>query len=196
MCSQDTKQYDAFQEWTDGYVRYIYSAEDKNAQRHLSGWAMRNTNNHNCQILKKSCLGVVVCSRNCTLADGTKLQLRPAICDKARQKQQSKFNGFEQTRHTKLQREQRNHNIQQLSSAQFSQVDLCELHWRYIDVIQSDFSFIIIFFNLLSCYNYLHPPNQILFSGSDLQLEIRFLFKWLQCLGQIPRIPLQKPCDA
>ncbi|XP_053466938.1 chorion-specific transcription factor GCMb [Ictalurus furcatus] len=88
---QDTKQYDAFQEWTDGYVRYIYSAEDKNAQRHLSGWAMRNTNNHNCQILKKSCLGVVVCSRNCTLADGTKLQLRPAICDKARQKQQKKL---------------------------------------------------------------------------------------------------------
>ncbi|TSR75306.1 Chorion-specific transcription factor GCMb [Bagarius yarrelli] len=88
---QDTKQYDAFQEWTDGYVRFIYSAEDKNAQRHLSGWAMRNTNNHNCQILKKSCLGVVVCSRNCTLTGGTKLQLRPAICDKARQKQQKKL---------------------------------------------------------------------------------------------------------
>ncbi|XP_054621660.1 chorion-specific transcription factor GCMb isoform X1 [Dunckerocampus dactyliophorus] len=87
---QDTKQFDAFQEWTDGYVRYIYSAEDKNAQRHLSGWAMRNTNNHNCQILKKSCLGVVVCSRGCTLPDGSRLQLRPAICDKARQKQQKK----------------------------------------------------------------------------------------------------------
>ncbi|XP_061661253.1 chorion-specific transcription factor GCMb [Syngnathoides biaculeatus] len=87
---QDTKQFDAFQEWTDGYVRYIYSAEDKNAQRHLSGWAMRNTNNHNCQILKKSCLGVVVCSRGCALADGLRLQLRPAICDKARQKQQKK----------------------------------------------------------------------------------------------------------
>lgn len=92
--SQDTKQYDAFQEWTDGYVRYIYSSEDKNAQRHLSGWAMRNTNNHNCQILKKSCLGVVVCSRNCSLPDGSKLQLRPAICDKARQKQQSTFRNF------------------------------------------------------------------------------------------------------
>ncbi|TRY91056.1 hypothetical protein DNTS_035778 [Danionella cerebrum] len=87
---QDTKQYDAFQEWTDGYVRYIYSSEDKNGQRHLSGWAMRNTNNHNCQILKKSCLGVVVCSRSCSLQDGSKLQLRPAICDKARQKQQKK----------------------------------------------------------------------------------------------------------
>lgn len=88
---QDTKQFDPFQEWTDGYVRYIYSAEDKNAQRHLSGWAMRNTNNHNCQILKKSCLGVVVCSRGCTLPDGSRLQLRPAICDKARQKQQKKL---------------------------------------------------------------------------------------------------------
>uniref|UniRef100_A0A3P9MA07 GCM domain-containing protein n=1 Tax=Oryzias latipes TaxID=8090 RepID=A0A3P9MA07_ORYLA len=88
---QDLKQFDPFQEWTDGYVRYIYSAEDKNAQRHLSGWAMRNTNNHNCQILKKSCLGVVVCSRGCSLPDGSRLQLRPAICDKARQKQQKKL---------------------------------------------------------------------------------------------------------
>nr|XP_015210123.1 PREDICTED: chorion-specific transcription factor GCMb isoform X1 [Lepisosteus oculatus]XP_015210124.1 PREDICTED: chorion-specific transcription factor GCMb isoform X1 [Lepisosteus oculatus] len=88
---QDIKQYDAFQEWTDGYVRFIYTAEDKNAQRHLSGWAMRNTNNHNCQILKKSCLGVVVCSRGCALVDGSKLTLRPAICDKARQKQQKKL---------------------------------------------------------------------------------------------------------
>ncbi|XP_056290575.1 chorion-specific transcription factor GCMb [Pseudoliparis swirei] len=83
---QDTKQFDSFQEWTDGYVRYIYSAEDKPGQRHLSGWAMRNTNNHNCQILKKSCLGVVLCSRGCSPAG-----LRPAICDKARGKQQKKL---------------------------------------------------------------------------------------------------------
>ncbi|XP_007437562.1 chorion-specific transcription factor GCMb [Python bivittatus] len=87
---QEPKHFDSFQEWPDGYLRYIYAVEDKNAQRHLSGWAMRNTNNHNCQILKKSCLGVVVCARNCTLPDGAKLQLRPAICDKARQKQQKK----------------------------------------------------------------------------------------------------------
>uniref|UniRef100_A0A8D2LXM1 Glial cells missing transcription factor 2 n=1 Tax=Varanus komodoensis TaxID=61221 RepID=A0A8D2LXM1_VARKO len=87
---QENKHFDCFQEWPDGYLRFIYSNEDKNAQRHLSGWAMRNTNNHNCQILKKSCLGVVLCARNCTLPDGTKLQLRPAICDKARQKQQKK----------------------------------------------------------------------------------------------------------
>lgn len=88
---QDLKQCDPFQEWTDGYVRFIYGGDDKNAQRHLSGWAMRNTNNHNCQILKKSCLGVVVCSRGCTLPDGSRLRLRPAICDKARQKQQKKL---------------------------------------------------------------------------------------------------------
>ncbi|KAK7880542.1 hypothetical protein WMY93_032823 [Mugilogobius chulae] len=88
---QDLKQFDPFQEWTDGYVRYIYSAEEKNAQRHLSGWAMRNTNNHNCQILKKSCLGVVVCSRSCSGPDGSRLRLRPAICDKARSKQQKKL---------------------------------------------------------------------------------------------------------
>lgn len=87
---QEPKHFDSFQEWPDGYVRFIYSSEEKNAQRHLSGWAMRNTNNHNCQILKKSCLGVVVCSRSCTPPSGTRLQLRPAICDKARQKQQSK----------------------------------------------------------------------------------------------------------
>uniref|UniRef100_A0A8D0GZJ7 Glial cells missing transcription factor 2 n=1 Tax=Sphenodon punctatus TaxID=8508 RepID=A0A8D0GZJ7_SPHPU len=88
---QEPKHFDDFQEWPDDYVQFIYSSEEKNAQRHLSGWAMRNTNNHNCQILKKSCLGVVVCARNCTLPEGIKLQLRPAICDKARQKQQKKI---------------------------------------------------------------------------------------------------------
>ena len=70
-------------------MRFIYSSQEKKAQRHLSGWAMRNTNNHNGHILKKSCLGVVVCARACALKDGSHLQLRPAICDKARLKQQS-----------------------------------------------------------------------------------------------------------
>ncbi|KFQ98640.1 Chorion-specific transcription factor GCMb, partial [Opisthocomus hoazin] len=83
---QEPKHFDTFQEWPDGYVRFIYSSKEKNAQRHLSGWAMRNTNNHNCQILKKSCLGVVVCALPC----GPRPQLAPAICDKARQKQQKK----------------------------------------------------------------------------------------------------------
>ncbi|XP_069742112.1 chorion-specific transcription factor GCMa-like [Narcine bancroftii] len=87
---QDVHQLDGFQEWTDSYVKFIYNTDDKNAQRHQSGWAMRNTNNHNCHILKKSCLGVVVCTNDCSLPDGKKIYQRPAICDKARQKQQKK----------------------------------------------------------------------------------------------------------
>ncbi|KAH0622013.1 hypothetical protein JD844_023891 [Phrynosoma platyrhinos] len=88
---KDVKQTDWFQDWPDSYVKCIYSADDKNAQRHLSSWAMRNTNNHNSRILKKSCLGVVVCSNDCSVHPGGKIYLRPAICDKARQKQQSKY---------------------------------------------------------------------------------------------------------
>lgn len=51
---------------------------------------MRNTNNHNVHILKKSCLGVLVCSLHCILDNGDQIHLRPAICDKARKKQQGK----------------------------------------------------------------------------------------------------------
>ncbi|NXE89816.1 GCM1 factor, partial [Menura novaehollandiae] len=87
---QDVSQTDCFQEWPDSYVKHIYSSEDKNAQRHHSSWAMRNTNNHNSRILKKSCLGVLVCGNDCSTLDGRKIYLRPAICDKARQKQQRK----------------------------------------------------------------------------------------------------------
>ncbi|NWS29129.1 GCM1 factor, partial [Polioptila caerulea] len=87
---QQVSQTDWFQEWPDSYVKHIYSSEDKNAQRHHSSWAMRNTNNHNSRILKKSCLGVVVCGNDCSTLDGRKIYLRPAICDKARQKQQRK----------------------------------------------------------------------------------------------------------
>ncbi|NWZ44930.1 GCM1 factor, partial [Brachypodius atriceps] len=87
---QHVSQTDWFQEWPDSYVKHIYSSEDKNAQRHHSSWAMRNTNNHNSRILKKSCLGVVVCGNDCSTWDGRKIYLRPAICDKARQKQQRK----------------------------------------------------------------------------------------------------------
>ncbi|NXN87708.1 GCM1 factor, partial [Bombycilla garrulus] len=87
---QYVSQTDWFQEWPDSNVKRIYSSEDKNAQRHHSSWAMRNTNNHNSRILKKSCLGVVVCGNDCSTLDGRKIYLRPAICDKARQKQQRK----------------------------------------------------------------------------------------------------------
>ncbi|XP_042527881.1 chorion-specific transcription factor GCMa [Dipodomys spectabilis] len=85
---QNVTRTDWFQEWPDSYVKRVYSSEDRSAQRHLSSWAMRNTNNHNSRILKKSCLGVVVCGRDCSTAEGRKIYLRPAICDKARQKQQ------------------------------------------------------------------------------------------------------------
>jgi len=51
---------------------------------------MRNTNNHNVNILKKSCLGVLVCSKRCNPRNGIMISIRPAICDKARKKQQGK----------------------------------------------------------------------------------------------------------
>jgi chorion-specific transcription factor GCM len=81
---------DEFQEWADGHCRYVYNLNNEDAKKHISGWAMRNTNNHNVNILKKSCLGVLVCSVGCTLPNGAKINLRPAICDKARRKQQGK----------------------------------------------------------------------------------------------------------
>lgn len=81
---------DQYQEWADGHCRYVYHPNSEDAKKHSSGWAMRNTNNHNVNILKKSCLGVLVCSMRCTLPNGAKINLRPAICDKARRKQQGK----------------------------------------------------------------------------------------------------------
>lgn len=77
-------------EWADGHCRFVYSINSEEAKRHSSGWAMRNTNNHNVNILKKSCLGVLLCSLRCRLPNGDRIHLRPAICDKARKKQQGK----------------------------------------------------------------------------------------------------------
>ncbi|XP_052868255.1 uncharacterized protein LOC128274187 [Anopheles cruzii] len=82
--------YDKFNEWSDGHVRYVYLPTEDHARKHISGWAMRNTNNHNVSILKKSCLGVLVCSARCKLPNGGQIHLRPAICDKARRKQQGR----------------------------------------------------------------------------------------------------------
>lgn len=79
-----------YQEWPDGHCRFVYHPNNEEAKKHSSGWAMRNTNNHNVNILKKSCLGVLVCTASCTLPNGSKINLRPAICDKARRKQQGK----------------------------------------------------------------------------------------------------------
>ncbi|KAH8273998.1 hypothetical protein KR044_007431, partial [Drosophila immigrans] len=83
-------EFDEFSEWSDGHMRLVYSVNNEEAKKHISGWAMRNTNNHNVNILKKSCLGVLVCSQHCTLPNGSKINLRPAICDKARRKQEGK----------------------------------------------------------------------------------------------------------
>ncbi|XP_037950628.1 transcription factor glial cells missing-like [Teleopsis dalmanni] len=79
--------FEDFNEWADGNCYFIYSAAQEDAKKHSSGWAMRNTNNHNISILKKSCLGVLVCSLGCTSSNGSKINVRPAICDKARRKQ-------------------------------------------------------------------------------------------------------------
>lgn len=84
------KDFQNYAEWANGHCRFIYKASDEDAKKHSSGWAMRNTNNHNVNILKKSCLGVLVCSNSCVLPNGLKINLRPAICDKARRKQQGK----------------------------------------------------------------------------------------------------------
>ncbi|XP_017878422.1 uncharacterized protein LOC108624010 [Ceratina calcarata] len=83
-------EYDPWCEWADGHVRRVYGPDCEEARRHASGWAMRNTNNHNVSILKKSCLGVLVCTQECVLPGGGRVHLRPAICDKARKKQQGK----------------------------------------------------------------------------------------------------------
>ncbi|XP_075214177.1 uncharacterized protein LOC142320356 [Lycorma delicatula] len=83
-------EFNEWEEWADGHCRLVYPATSEEAKRHASGWAMRNTNNHNVHILKKSCLGVLVCSRRCVLPGGESVHLRPAICDKARKKQQGK----------------------------------------------------------------------------------------------------------
>ncbi|XP_059088854.1 transcription factor glial cells missing-like [Tigriopus californicus] len=85
-----TKTYDGFEDWPDGHCRFVYSLCCEDAKKHTSGWAMRNTNNHNVNILKKSCLGVLVCSRRCVPPQGKSVAIRPAICDKARKKQQGK----------------------------------------------------------------------------------------------------------
>ncbi|EDV33032.1 uncharacterized protein Dana_GF21907 [Drosophila ananassae] len=83
-------EFDDFSDWANGHCRLIYSAHSDEARKHASGWAMRNTNNHNVNILKKSCLGVLLCSAKCKLPNGASVHLRPAICDKARRKQQGK----------------------------------------------------------------------------------------------------------
>ncbi|XP_040567339.2 uncharacterized protein [Lepeophtheirus salmonis] len=85
------QSWDDWVDWPDGHCRYVYHQNCEEAKKHSSGWAMRNTNNHNVNILKKSCLGVLVCSKRCVQKNGKAVSIRPAICDKARKKQQGKL---------------------------------------------------------------------------------------------------------
>ena len=76
------KEYDEFEEWIDGSTKLRYSPYSREAQAHISGWAMKYTNNHNKFVLKKTCVGVLLCSKDCTLPNGLKIVVRPAISDK------------------------------------------------------------------------------------------------------------------
>ena len=74
--------YDNFNEWVDGCCKLRFSSYSREAQAHISGWAMKYTNNHNKYVLKKTCVGVLLCSGDCTLPNGLKIVVRPAISDK------------------------------------------------------------------------------------------------------------------
>ncbi|XP_022789887.1 uncharacterized protein LOC111329444 [Stylophora pistillata] len=84
---QAIKEYDEFEEWIDGSTKLRYSPYSREAQAHISGWAMKYTNNHNKFVLKKTCVGVLLCSNDCTLPNGLKIVVRPAISDKVRERQ-------------------------------------------------------------------------------------------------------------
>ncbi|XP_022092918.1 uncharacterized protein LOC110980496 [Acanthaster planci] len=84
------EKFDDFVEWIDGDVSLRYHPKDSDARKHLSGWAMRNTNNHNKKVLKKSCLGVYLCNRSCRSPHGEIVTIRPATSDRARRKQADK----------------------------------------------------------------------------------------------------------
>ncbi|XP_038057499.1 uncharacterized protein LOC119729068 [Patiria miniata] len=84
------EKFDDFVEWVDGDASLRYHPKDSDARKHLSGWAMRNTNNHNKKVLKKSCLGVYVCNRSCRSPNGDVITIRPATSDRARRKQADK----------------------------------------------------------------------------------------------------------
>jgi len=84
-------EHDAFEMLPNGNCLRAYRTSCE-AAKHVSGWAMRNTNNHDTSILKKSCLGVLVCSgRHTTCTTRPAVHLKPAICHKARAKQIGSF---------------------------------------------------------------------------------------------------------
>ena len=91
LCDAQDAVAEEFHEWPNGHCKHVYREQCDEARKHMSNWAMRNTNNHNVNILKKSCLGVLVCTARCVQDNGDGVHLRPAICDKARRKQLGKW---------------------------------------------------------------------------------------------------------
>ncbi|KAH9364386.1 hypothetical protein HPB48_006998 [Haemaphysalis longicornis] len=83
--------FDEFEEWPDGFCRYVYRADCVKAQLHASGWAMRSAAaKGKPNVFKKKCLGVVVCSLHCVSDTGCSVHLRPAYSNKRREKQEGK----------------------------------------------------------------------------------------------------------
>lgn len=86
VCQLKPDEHDSFEMLPNGNCLRAYSRTScVEAAKHRSGWAMKNTNNHNSSVLKKSCLGVLVCSKRHTCSETA--NVKPAICHKARAKQ-------------------------------------------------------------------------------------------------------------
>ena len=47
-------RYSEFEEWPDGDFQRVYAPDSEDAKKHTSGWAMRNTNNHNVSVMLHS----------------------------------------------------------------------------------------------------------------------------------------------
>ncbi|XP_077545926.1 uncharacterized protein LOC144158720 [Haemaphysalis longicornis] len=84
--------FDEFQEWPDGFCRYVYRADCVEAQRHASGWAMRLSWAKDKPYFqqKKKCLGVMVCSLQCVSDTGRSVRLRPHVSNEDRKNQEGK----------------------------------------------------------------------------------------------------------
>ena len=90
MSKQGIK-FDEYDFWPDGDCERTYDPIVDRASGHQSGWAMRNTSNHNRPMLKKSCVGVLICSNGCVGTDGVQIAYRPSVSDKSRQRQCGKI---------------------------------------------------------------------------------------------------------
>ncbi|KAH9363888.1 hypothetical protein HPB48_004097 [Haemaphysalis longicornis] len=86
----EVSKFDEYKKWPDGNCRYVYRADCLEAQYHKSGWAMKYKDHSGRHILRKKCLGVLVCSLQCVSNTGHPLYLRPATTNDVRQRQQGK----------------------------------------------------------------------------------------------------------